>query len=99
MCREKVLLANELFLLIILIFLKFLYFRRREMFTMDEHEGTYDFPMKTLDSSTQTTKLNKSQLLHKELHEVPPKISKSNLVAAKEIKKNSSDKTDHQSLL
>ena len=69
------------------------------MSTMDEHEGMYNFPMKILDSSTQLTKINKRQLLHKEFPEVPRKISKTDLVAPNEIKKISSDKTDHQSLL
>jgi len=69
------------------------------MCTMDESEQTYDFPMNILDSSTQITKINKRQLLHKEVPEVPRKISKTDLVVANEIKKISSDKTGHQSLL
>ncbi len=69
------------------------------MSTMDEHEQTYDVPMNILDSSTQMTKINKRQLLHKEIPEIHPKISKPKLVAANEIKKISLEKTEHQSLL
>ena len=66
---------------------------------MDEHEQTYDAQMNILDSLTKMTKINKRQQLHKEFPEVPPKISKSNLLAANEIKKISSDNTKHQSIL
>ena len=69
------------------------------MSIMDEHEQTDAFPMNFLDYSAQMTKINKRQLLPKEFPEVPPKISKSNLLPTKEIKKISSDTTDHQSLL
>jgi len=69
------------------------------MSTIDEHEQTDAFPMNILDSSTQLTKINKRQLLHNEIPEIPPKISKPNLRAANEIKKISSEKRDHQSLL
>ena len=69
------------------------------MSTIEEHEQTDAFPMNILDSSAQMTKINKRQLLPKEFPEVPPKISKSNLLPTKEIKKISSDTTDHQSLL
>ena len=66
---------------------------------MDENEGTYDFQMNTLETSNQMTKINKGQLLHKDFPEVPAKISKSNIVAAIEIKKISLDKIEHQTLL
>ena len=66
---------------------------------MDENEGTYDFQMNTLETSNQMTKINKRQLLHKDFPEVPAKISKSNIVAAIEIKKLSLDKIEHQTLL
>ena len=69
------------------------------MSIMDEHEQRYNVPMNTLDSSTQMTKINKRQILHKEIPEILPKISKPKLVAANEIKKISLEKTDHQSLL
>ncbi len=69
------------------------------MSPMEAHEQMDDFPMMIVDSSHQMTKINKRQLLHNEIPEIPPKISKPNLIAANEIKKISSEKRDHQSLL
>ena len=69
------------------------------MSTIIGHETTYDFPKKSSDASTQTTKINKHQLLLNEASKIPTKISKIMYFSPTEIKNNSSDKTDHQSLL
>ena len=52
-----------------------------------------------LNRSNQPDKINKRQHIHKAFPDLPAKISKSNLVALKEIKKISSLKSNHQSIL
>jgi len=69
------------------------------MSTIVHNEPTYDFPMMALEASTQTPKRRKPQLLLNEFAEVTPKISKATFVAPNEIKKFSSENTDHNSLL
>ena len=66
---------------------------------MADNERTYDFSLKNLNSSNQTTKIKKHQLQVNEVTKIPPKISKIHFVSQNEGKKISGEKQDHQSLL
>jgi len=69
------------------------------MSSMSRNESQYDFPMRSLDASTHTTKIMNPHLLINEFAQVPTKRSKKQFDARKEIKKIPSEKTEHQSLL
>ena len=66
---------------------------------MSGNERRYEFPMTSLDASTQSTKIIKPKLLLNECAQVPTKGSKVHFDPANEIKKSPSEKSDHHPLL